>query len=113
MSEHPQSIEITGTVRPDGILVLDGPVALQPGRVTVTVRPVEQQPDLPKDDPFWQRMQAIWDGQKTRGHVPRSAEEIDAEIRELREGWDERQQEIERLQEACRAARESPLESPP
>jgi len=33
---------------------------------------------VPKDDPFWQRMQAIWHAQKSGGHLPRSAEEIDA-----------------------------------
>lgn len=102
-----KQIEMTGTVRPDGVLELDGPVALGPGRVTVTVRPVqEQQPELPKDDPFWQMMRSIWDGQQARGHIPRSAEEIDAEVRESREGWDERQRGIEQLQEESRRSRE-------
>src|SRR3954463_10259256 len=93
-------IEITGTVKPGGVLELDGPVALEPGRVIVPVRPAaDQSPELPKDDPFWQMMRSIWDGKKAGGHVPRRAEEIDAEVRESREGWDERQRQIERMQE--------------
>lgn len=85
MSER--SVEVLGTVRADGALVLDGPVGLPPGRVTVSVRPVQAPPELPRDDPFWQMMHSIWEGQKARGHVPRSAEEIEAERREMREGW--------------------------
>jgi hypothetical protein len=57
-----QQIELTGTLRPDGVLELDGPVALGPGRVVVTVRPVQEQrpSEVPEDDPFWQMMKAIW-----------------------------------------------------
>jgi hypothetical protein len=64
---------MTGTVRPNGVLELDGPVALRPGRVTVTVRPMqaEQQPQLPKDDPFWQMMRSIWEGQQARPRPPK------------------------------------------
>lgn len=102
-----EQIEMTGTVRPDGVLELDGPVALEPGRVLVTVRPVKtEHPELPKDDPFWQMMRSIWEGQQARGHVSRSAEEIDAEVRESREGWDERQRQIERMQEESRGQTE-------
>jgi len=105
---NPRPIEVRGTVRPDGVLELDGPVALAPGRVLVTVRPVrpEEQPELPRGDPFWEMMRSIWDGQKARGHVPRTAEEIDAEVRESRDGWDERQRQIEQLQEDSRRSRE-------
>jgi len=57
---------------------------------------------VPKDDPFWQRMQAIWHAQKSGGHLPRSAEEIDAQQRQMREGWAKRQEAIEQLQDASR-----------
>ena len=62
-------IEVQGTVQADGTLVLDRRLELPSGRVQIVVVPL---PELPADDPFWQRMQAIWKGQKDRGHVPRS-----------------------------------------
>jgi hypothetical protein len=49
-------IVIEGTVKPDGTLEVAGKVSLPPGPVLVTIVPL---PDLPKDDPFFQRMQAI------------------------------------------------------
>ena len=60
---------------------------------------------VPKVDPFWRRMQAIWDAQKACGHVPRSAEEIDAQQREMREGSAKRQEAIEQLQKESRRLR--------
>jgi hypothetical protein len=95
-------VEVQGTVQPDGTLVLDEKLTLPPGRVRVTVQPMVQ---FPMDDPFWQRMQAIWDGQKARGHVPRSKEEIDAELRALRDEAEEEILEAMRLQEECQRAR--------
>ncbi len=62
--------------------------------------------ELPKDDPFWQMMEGIWAAQKARGHVPRAKEEIDAEIRTMRDEAEEEMQEVERLQEECRLARQ-------
>jgi hypothetical protein len=99
------TVVVTGVVRPDGTLELEGKVPLPAGRVQVTVQPL---PELPADDPFWQRMQAIWNEQKARGHVPRSAEEVEAERAAVRDEWEERQQEIERLQAEARTAREAP-----
>ena len=97
---------IEGTIQPDGTLVLDEKPNLPAGRVTVVLR---QETDMvvPKDDPFWQRMQAMWDAQKASGHVPRSAEEVDAQQREMREGWAKRQEAIEQLQEESRRLRQA------
>jgi hypothetical protein len=72
-----QPLVIEGTLRPDGTLELDEKIALPAGRVQVIVQPL---PQLPPDDPFWQRMQAMWAAQKARGHVPRSAEEVEREL---------------------------------
>ncbi len=94
---------IVGTIQPDGTLVLDEPTKLPAGRVQVIVQAL---PELPEGDPFWDMMRSIWAGQKARGHVPRSAEEVEAERRETRDGWEERQQAIERLQEESRRLRE-------
>ena len=94
---------IEGTLKPDGTLELDEKPNLSPGRVQVIVQSL---PELPEGDPFWDMMKSIWAGQKARGHVPRSVEEVEAERRETRDSWEERQQAIERLQEESRRLRE-------
>ena len=53
---------VGGTLRPDGTLELDEKPNLAAGRVTVVLRQ-EAMVMLPKDDPFWQRMQAMWAAQ--------------------------------------------------
>src|SRR5215469_11545679 len=86
-------IVVAGMLKPDGTLELDEKPNLPPGRVQVTMTPL---PELPADDPFWQRMRAMWEGQKARGFVPRTAEEVEAERRQVREEWEERMRRIER-----------------
>jgi hypothetical protein len=85
-------IVVQGTLTADGTIQLDEKPNLPPGRVTVVVKSV---PDLPRDDPFWQRMQAIW-------AIPISNPDGGAgsleEVRKMREEWDEHQQQLERLQ---------------
>lgn len=95
---------VQGIIKPDGTLELEEKISLPPGRVQVTVMPL---PDLPKDDPFWQMLQGIWAGQKARGHVPRSAQEVEAERRTLREEWEERMRAMEQIQEEARRLRET------
>lgn len=101
---------IEGTIQPDGTLLLDEKPNLLPGRVTVVLRQ-EMAIVMPKDDPFWLRMQAMWDAQDAAGHVPRSLEQIEAERREMRLGWAARQETVERIQEEsrrdCRSAGEA------
>ena len=97
---------VEGTIQPDGTLVLDTKPNLPAGRVTVVLRQ-ETEVLVPKDDPFWQRMQAMWDAQQALGHIPRSAEEVEAQQREMRAGWANRQEGIERLQEASPRIREA------
>ena len=98
-----EQVTLQGTLQPDGTLVLDEKPSVRPGRVQVTVVPV---PDLPTDDPFWQTMNRVWAGQKDRGHVPRSAEAVEAERELVREEWEERMQAIGRIQAEARKARE-------
>ena len=83
-------IVVQGTVRADGTLELDETLPLPAGRVQITVQPVVQPPP---HDPFWEMMKRIWAGQRARGHVPRSVEEVQAERRALRE---ESEEEIRR-----------------
>lgn len=96
-------VVIQGVLNPDGSLELQEKVNLPPGRVQVTVTPL---PELPRDDPFWQMMQRIWNGQKARSHVPRSSKEVEAEHRMLREEWEERMRTIEHIQSEARRLRE-------
>lgn len=93
---------LQGTLSADGTLTLDEKPNLPPGRVRVIVHAM---PQLPTEDPFWQRMQAIWEGQASRGHVPPREDEVERERREGRVAWAERQTAIERLQEESRQSR--------
>jgi hypothetical protein len=96
-------VVVQGLVRPDGTLELEDKLTLSPGPVQVTIVPFQE---LPPDDPFWQMMQSIWADQKAREHVPRSAAEVEGERKKLRAEWEERMQEIQRIQEEARMIRE-------
>ncbi len=103
---------LEGTILVDGTLELDHKPNLPPGRVTVVLRqmaPIE----LPKDDPFWQRMQAMWSIRDSQEAKTTSGEDTVAELNRMREEWDERQQRIERLQEKSREQRRAQEESKP
>ena len=94
---------IEGTLQLNGTLLLDEPAKLPAGRVQVIMRSL---PELPTGHPFWDMMKSIWQGQKSRGHVPRSSEDVESTRREAAEGWEERQIAIERIQEESRRLRE-------
>lgn len=94
MNSH--SVVVEGILKPDGSLEVSEKLSLPAGRVQVIVQPL---PELPDDDPFWQRMKAIWAGQKARGHIARGPEQVEAERQALREDWEERAQLLEREQE--------------
>jgi hypothetical protein len=98
---------VEGTVKADGTLEVSEKINLPAGKVQVTLVPLAE---LPEDDPFWQRMEAIWADQRARGHVPRSAEEVEAERRAFRDEMEDEIQEAIRLQEECRKAREESQE---
>ena len=95
---------VEGTLQSDGTLVLDEKPNLPPGRVTVVLRQ-ETESALPTDDPFWQRMQAMWDLPNPLVHD--GGVQTEAELRRMRDEWDEHQKEIERIQEDCRLARQA------
>ncbi len=93
---------IAGTLQPDGTLVLDEKPNLPAGRVTVVLRQeAETKKPQPLGDAFFQRMEDIWAGQKARGFVPRSVEEVEGERRQLRAESDQEIQEALRLQDEC------------
>jgi hypothetical protein len=89
-------VTVEGVVRPDGTVEVAEKVSLPAGKVQVTLIPW---PALPQDDPFWQMMQKIWDGQKACGHVARSELEVDSEREAMRDEWDTRMAELARIQE--------------
>jgi hypothetical protein len=98
------SVVVKGVVKDDGTLELSEKVHLPAGPVQVTVQATAQRA-VPAED-LMTFMEKIWAAQRARGHVPRSAEEIDAEIRELRDESEEHQNQLEALQEESRRLRE-------
>ena len=99
-----QEIIVRGTVLPDGTLELPEGVKLPPGPVEVVVRPVTSA----KQGQGVMEVLARIDREREAipGYQPRTAEEIDASLQALRDEWDERQQQIQQLQEECQRARE-------
>src|ERR1700722_9715675 len=89
------AIEIHGTLREDGTLVLDDKPNLPAGRVKVTVEPV---PDLTQTD-VWRVLDSIWTGQRARGYIARPKEQVEAELETARQEDEERMQELERIHE--------------
>src|SRR5437764_2356923 len=96
------AVAIQGTLREDGTLLLDEKPNLPSGRVKVTLEPVL---DLTRTD-VWQVLERIWAGQRARGHVPRSREEIDAELEASRQEDEERMQALERIHQEGQQARQ-------
>lgn len=105
-----KTIQIQATLREDGTLVLDEKPNLPPGRVKVMVEPVHPTKGAAND--VIAVLERIHTAQALRGHVPRSVEEIDAYLTDMRDE-DERCRMIEQIQEECRRQRErqQPLEA--
>jgi hypothetical protein len=102
-----ETLEMQGTVQPDGSLVLDEKVQLPAGRVTVVLRQ-EGEPKPPRSlgFAFFQMMAEIRADQRARGHFPRGMEETAAERRTLRQEMDDEIEAAIRLQEETRRHRE-------
>lgn len=92
-----------GTLKNDGTLELDETPNLSPGRVRLTVEAVAPQPS---PDRFWNMMAQIWSDLRASGHVPRTAEEIEAQRRAFRDEWDQRQEALEQMHFANRPLRQ-------
>jgi hypothetical protein len=90
-------IVVEGALQSDGTLVLD------------------EKPNLPirPEDDSLVRLQKIWAAQDARGYVPRTREEVDAEINQLRDEAEEEMQAVERLYEECERAREQQEQQEP
>jgi hypothetical protein len=75
---------VTGTLTDSQTVHLDEPLPITGGKVRVVVETVLTPAEKPN---FRQVVQAIWESQRLRGHIARSAEEIQSQIREERESW--------------------------
>ncbi len=76
---------IDGLLKPDGTVELARKATLPAGRVRVTVEAV---PTTARQD-VWTLLDAIQDERRALGVQPRTRGEIDAQIRALRDEWDE------------------------
>lgn len=98
-------IEIDGTLQADGKLILDEKPALPPGRVRVALQAIGDAANSARD--LLTVLNGIRAAQHAKGHVPRTREEIDADIAAMRGEDEQRMQGIERLHEDCEQARQS------
>jgi hypothetical protein len=84
-------LETLGTVRPDGTLELDQKVTVPPGRVKVRVESVE--PPAQPNESLVEFVQRSRRELEAAGHTFRTKQEIDAELQEMRNEWDDRSDE--------------------
>jgi hypothetical protein len=75
---NPNQVVVQGTLRADGTLELDEKPNLPPGRMQVTLQPVQK--PAPNGPDWWDVLQQIWENQDARGFKRKSREEMDAEI---------------------------------
>lgn len=98
-------VVVRGAVTAEGQLVLDEQPDVPPGRVEVIVRTLQDA--VAEQHPMFETLKRIWAEQEARGFTGgRSAEEAVAEVRAMRDEWDAHQEQLEQLQDRCRAARE-------
>ena len=79
------TIVTTGAVTGERTLTLDQPLPNSSGRVKVTVEFLE----VDERPPILKVLDEIHEAQRRRGHVPRTKEQIDADLAEERAGWDD------------------------
>jgi hypothetical protein len=96
------STVVQGAVTADGTLELSEKVNLPAGPVQVII--------IQQSDPFLLRMEKIRADLKASGYVPRSAEEIEAERRALRDESEEEIQEAIRIHMECEEHRKRAAE---
>ena len=89
---------LNGTIETDGVLRLASPVALPPGPVRIEVRPAVTVRSAAEK---WRGLDEIWERRRQRGAVSRTKEEIDEDLRQQRQEWEDRQQMLD----ACRPTR--------
>ena len=84
---------IEGTLKPDGTLDLDQKPSLSPGRVKVVLQPA--QAGTPPKRGLADVIDEIRQGQQARGFQGRSAQEIEAGLREGEDAYEQRMQALQ------------------
>lgn len=74
---------LTGTLNDDQTVTLDEALPLKPMKVRLFVEPLTPAHPRPHDEVIAE----IRARQKARGHVPRTREEIDADLQAERDSW--------------------------
>src|SRR4051812_42262264 len=97
----PTTTEVLGTLQPDGTLTLDEKPNLPAGRVRVIL---ESQP--PHAERFLAFVEGIRKRHEATGQVPRSRDQIDADLEAERQEWEDHQLALEKLQEDASRPRE-------
>ena len=88
------SLEVLGTVRPEGTLELDEKLTVPPGRVRVRVESVRA--PLQPAEGLVEFVRRLRQEMEAAGHTFRTREEIDAEMEEMRGEWEARLDELAR-----------------
>lgn len=81
-------VVVEGTLKPDGTLELDARPNLPPGRVTVILQSAEV--GVPAKRGLAELIDEIQQGQQARGFIGRSAEDIQAGLRESEAEYERR-----------------------
>jgi len=97
-----REVVVRGALTADGNLVLDEKPDLPPGRVQITLRSGDSAPTT--HGTMEDVLREIWAELDARGYPGRSAEEIDADIRQMRDEWEEHDRELEQLRERLHSA---------
>jgi hypothetical protein len=90
--------EVLGVVRADGSLELSSKLTVPPGRVRVRIDSLE--PPTQSDESLIEFVARTRHERDADGHRFRTKEEIDAELEEQRNEWDERLDELNAPQES-------------
>jgi len=97
------TILLRGVLREDGTLELPEKIGLPSGPVEITVRTLVK----PTGEDVLTVLDRIQAEQEASGYVPRSVEEVDAQLQQMRDEWEEHSLALEKIQEDAQRAREA------
>jgi hypothetical protein len=88
---------VTGTVTDKSTVTLDEELPVSSTKVRLIVEPlggevasgIDSAAGMTPKRPLLEVMEEIWAGQRARGHIPRTKEEVDAYIQGERDSWED------------------------